>query len=78
MTNFWKNAGRGYMTIAEPFNTCWSYLFSREWRRSLNDMLVTYLLFMTLVLFSPFAYLCIAPIAAIIEGTEGEDENECC
>lgn len=75
MMNFWKRANRGYMDIVEPLNACWLYLFSCEWRLSLNDMLVAYLMFMALVLFSPFAYLCVAPVAALLKGAREEEEE---
>lgn len=73
--HFWKNACRGYMMIVEPFNACWSCLFSCEWRLSLNGMLVAYLLFMALMIFSPFIYLCVAPVAALLEGAKEEGET---
>ena len=69
-----KNAGRGYMTAAEPVNACWSYLFSGEWRCSTGDALRAFVLLALLVPITPFAYLCVAPFAAFLGGTREEGE----
>lgn len=75
MKKFFRKASRGYMEAVEFVNDCWMYLFRCEWCFSLNDMLVAYLLFMALVLFSPFIYLCVAPVAAVLKGTKEEGET---
>lgn len=69
-----RNAGRGYLMVVEPFNICWSYLFSREWGNSAEDTLSAIALLAVLILVSPFVYLCVAPIAAFIEGTKKEED----
>lgn len=74
MKQFWKKAGHGYMMIAEPFNECWSYLFSREWRHSTDDTRYALFLLPALILTSPFAYLCVAPIVALRNGMREEGE----
>lgn len=74
MKHFCRNAGHGYMMIAEPFNVCWSYLFSREWCHSTEDMLYALFLLAALILASPFAYLCVAPIVAFRNGVRKEGE----
>lgn len=76
MKRFYRNAGRGYMMIVEPFNDCWSYLFSREWCHSAEDSLSALFLLAALIPATPVAYLCVAPIAAFIEGTK-EEEDTC-
>lgn len=73
MTNFWKNAGRGYMMIVEPFNGFWSYLFSREWRHSTEDTLYALALMVIIIPLTLCAYLCVAPIAAILMGMREEE-----
>jgi hypothetical protein len=62
------------MESVEFVNVCWAYLFSCEWCHSLCDALVAYLLFLALVLFTPFVYLCVAPFMAFLAGTKGEEE----
>lgn len=74
MTRFRENAGRGYLMVVEPVNACWSYLFSGEWRCSTGDALRAFVLLALLILVTPFAYLCVAPIAAFLEGTREEGE----
>lgn len=71
----WKAAGRGYMMIVEPFNGCWLYLFSFDWlRQPFRDMLFTLVLIAMFMLATPAAYLCVAPIVAVIEGMRKEGE----
>ena len=72
--HFCRNAGCGYLKAVELVNACWSYLFSREWRRSSHEMWLATLLFAALVPVTPLVYLCIAPFAALLEGTKGEGE----
>lgn len=72
MMRFRKNACRGYMMVVEPVNDCWSYLFSCEWRRSIGDALRAFALLGMLVPITPFAYLCVAPFVAFLEGTREE------
>jgi len=74
MTRFCRGAGRGYMMTVEPVNACWSYLFSRERRRSTGDALRALVLLAALVPITPFAYLCAAPFIAFLEGTREEGE----
>lgn len=74
MKRFCRNAGRGYMMIVEPFNDCWSYLFSREWCRSAEYTLSAILLLVALIPATPVAYLFVAPIVAFIEGTKEEED----
>ena len=74
MKRFCRNAGRGYMMVAEPFNMCWAYLFSCEWCHSTEDTLSASLLLMALIPTSPFSYLFVAQIEAFIEGTREEGE----
>ena len=74
MTRFCRNAGHGYMMTVEPVNACWSYLFSREWRRSTGDALRAFVLLAVLIPITPFAYLCVAPFVAFLEGTREEEE----
>ena len=76
MTHFFKNAGRGYMMIVEPVNACWSYLFSCEWHHSIGDALRAFILLAVLIPITPFAYLCVAPFVAFLEGTREEEEEE--
>lgn len=74
MTRFRKSAGRGYVTAAEPVNACWSYLSSCEWRISTGDALRALVLLAALIPITPFVYLCVAPLAALIEGTREDGE----
>lgn len=75
MVNFCRNAGRGYMMVVEPVNDIWLYLFSFKWLKSSSDALCALFLFAVLVPITPFAYLCVAPFVAFLEGTrEGEEE----
>lgn len=74
MKKFCRKAGRGYMDIVEPVNDCWSYLFSCEWRCTTEDALRAIVLLVLLILITPFAYLCVAPIVAVIEGVRKEGE----
>lgn len=74
MKRFFRNVGHGYMMIVEPFNDCWSYLFSREWRHSTEDTMYALALLVIFIILTPFAYLCVAPIAAVLEGIRGEGE----
>lgn len=67
MKKICRNAARGYMQTVEPFNECWSYLFICEWRRSTRDASQATILLVLLILTTPFAYLCVAPIVAFIE-----------
>lgn len=73
MMHFRENAGRGYLMVVEPVNACWSYLFSGEWRCSTGDALLAFVLLMGLILITPFAYLCVAPFVAFLEGTKEEE-----
>lgn len=68
MKKFCRKAGRGYMMVVEPINICWSYLFIREWCNSTEDTLSAIALLAVLIPTTPFAYLCVAPIVAVIEG----------
>lgn len=74
MKHFFRNAGHGYMMIAEPFNMCWSYLVSREWCHSTEDKLYAIALLAALIPASPVAYLCVAPIVAFRNGMREEGE----
>lgn len=74
MKKFCRKAGRGYMMVVEPFNICWSYLFIREWCDSTEDTLSAIALLAVLIPATPFAYLCVAPLAALIEGMREEGE----
>lgn len=74
MKRFCLNAGRGYVLVVEPFNICWSYLFSRDWCHSTEDTLYAIALLAVLIPISPIAYLCVAPISAFIAGMRGEGE----
>ena len=74
MMRFCKNAGRGYLMVVEPVNACWSYLVSCEWLHSTGDVLRALGLLAALVPITPFAYLCVAPFAAFLEGTREEEE----
>jgi hypothetical protein len=57
------------MESVEFMDVCWSYLFSCEWwRQSFRDVLFTLVLVAVLIPITPFAYLCVAPIVAVIEG----------
>lgn len=69
-----NNAGRGYLMVIEPVNACWSYLFSDEWRCSIGDALRAFILLTVLIPITSFTYLCVAPIAAFLEGTREEGE----
>ena len=74
MKRFFRNASRGYMDVVETFNICWSYLFSREWCRSAEDALYAIVLLTVLIPSTPLAYLCVAPVTAVLEGMRGEGE----
>lgn len=74
MKHFCKNAGRGYLMVVEPVNACWSYLVSCEWFHSTGDVLRAFVLLAALVPITPFAYLCVAPFVAFLEGTREEEE----
>lgn len=74
MKRFFRNAGRGYMRVVEPFNICWSYMFSREWCHSAEYTLSAITMLAVLIPVSLFVYLFEAPIAAFIEGTREEGE----
>ena len=74
MKRFCRKAVRGYMTIAEPFNNSWSYLFSRKWCHSAEDTLNTLFLLVALIPATPVAYLFVAPLMAFFEGTREEGE----
>ena len=74
MKLFWKKAGRGYMMVVEPINDCWSYLFSCEWRCTTGDALRAIVMLVQLIIITPFAYLCVAPIVAVLEGMRKEGE----
>lgn len=76
MKRFFLNMGRGYMMIVEPFNVCWSYLFSCEWRHSNEDTLYALALLVMFLILTPFAYLCVAPIVALLWGFK--DGGETC
>lgn len=70
---FFRKMGHGYMDAVEPLNSCWSYLFSREWCYSTGDVLFACVLLTGLILITPFAYLCVAPVTAILEGMREEE-----
>lgn len=72
--NFWKNANNGYIKAVELINDCWSYLFSGEWYCSIGDVLLALALFAMLIPITLFAYLCVAPFVAFLEGTREEGE----
>lgn len=77
MKKFFRKASRGYMMIVEPVNDCWSYLFIFDWwRQSFRDVLFTLVLIVVLITITitPAAYLCVAPIVAVIEGMRKEGE----
>ena len=75
MKKFFRKASRGYMMIVEPINDCWSYLFTFDWwRQSFRDVLFTLVLIAVLIPITPFAYLCVAPVVADIEGMRKERE----
>lgn len=75
MKKFFRKASRGYMMIVEPVNDCWSYLFIFDWwRQSFRDVLFTLVLTAVLIPITPVAYLCVAPIVAVLEGMRKEGE----
>lgn len=76
MKRFFRNMGHGYMMIVEHFNDLWSYLFSCEWRHSTEDTMYALALLVTFILLTPFAYLCVAPIVALLWGVK--DGGETC
>lgn len=66
---FWENVCRGYMMMVEPVNDFWSYLFTFYWwRQSFRDVLFTLVLTALMIPITLGAYLCAAPIVAVIEG----------
>lgn len=74
MKRFWKNACRGYMMIVETVNVCWAYLFRCEWRHSTRYTMNAIIILAALIPMTPFAYLFVAPIVAVIEGMREEGE----
>lgn len=74
MKGFFRNAGRGYMSVVKPVNASWALLFSREWRPSTENVLGATILLAALIPITPFAYLCVAPFVAFLEGMREEGE----